>query len=298
MDTVLLTGAGPKGVTGRRIKEQLANRYRLLTPSSMELDLTDSDAVNDYFSSHKIDYIIHSAVFSPSRGHSSSNCDKEIEDNLKMYFNLARNSHRVKKMFYFGSGAEFDKSHPVIDVREEDFGNDIPEDKYGLIKYIINCHAISSRNIYNLRLFGVINPYEPTSRNVVSNLCAKALIGLPLILNQDCVFSFIDVDDVARFIILGMERNLEHHSYNMVGGTYTLKEVAETVREIKAIKECVRFFKDGKGKQYSGANGRLMHKLKSLTPLRESIEKVLDYIEKEKDTIDVEMLDNRWRKKV
>ena len=44
MKTVLITGAGPTGVTGRAIREYLENDYSILAPSSKELDLTD-DAV-------------------------------------------------------------------------------------------------------------------------------------------------------------------------------------------------------------------------------------------------------------
>lgn len=39
-ETVLVTGAGPNGITGKLIREKLANEYMILAPSSKELDLT------------------------------------------------------------------------------------------------------------------------------------------------------------------------------------------------------------------------------------------------------------------
>lgn len=58
-ETVLVTGAGPNGITGKLIREKLANEYMILAPSSKELDLTDDAIVNRFFEENKIDYVIH-----------------------------------------------------------------------------------------------------------------------------------------------------------------------------------------------------------------------------------------------
>ena len=231
-ETILITGAGPNGVTGRRIKELLEADYNILSPGSKELDLTDTKQVDQFFNDYEIDYVIHSAVLAPSRGHDNSSEDKELENNLKMFFNLTRHSSDFKKMFYFGSGAEFDKRQEIVTFKEEDYLSRIPEDKYGFIKYILNSVSAGSRNIYNLRLFGVINPYEPPTRNVVSNLCAKAVLGQDLNLRRNCKFSFIDIDDVVKFIKYGIENELKHHSYNMSSGVFYIDEIANIVLEL------------------------------------------------------------------
>lgn len=293
--SILITGAGPNGITGRRIKDLLAGKYELLYPSSRELDLTDTNAVDRYFDSHKIDYIIHSAVIAHSRGHNIIAAGNEVEDNLRMYFNLARNNYRFKKMFYFGSGAEFDKTLPIIEIREDDLISRMPKDKYGFIKYVINAHAEKSRNIYNLRLFGVINPYEPYNRNVVSNLCAKSILGLPLSLRQDCRFSFIDIDDVVAFIEYGINHELIYHSYNMSGYIRTLAEMANIVAACAGSKETPIFLKDGKSNEYTANNYRLKETVKELTALQITIEKVYNYMENIKATIDTRLLDSRWQ---
>ena len=169
-ETVLITGAGPTGVTGKLIKARLAGVCNLLTPGSRELDLTDCEAVDCFFADNKIDYVIHSALSSPSRGQDSSNVNDEVERNLRMYFNLAKHSGEFRKMFYFGSGAELDKTRPIVEITEEEAINRMPKDKYGFVKYILNAHAEKSNNIYNVRLFGTVNPHEPYVKNVVSNL--------------------------------------------------------------------------------------------------------------------------------
>lgn len=134
-ETILITGAGPNGVTGRRIMDSFASRgeYEILAPSSHELDLTDNAAVDCYFANHKMDYIIHSAVVYPKEG-----SDNDFYLNIKMFFNLWSHKASFKKMIYFGSGAEYDKRREIVNVHEEEIGQFIPDNSYGLSKYIMN----------------------------------------------------------------------------------------------------------------------------------------------------------------
>lgn len=46
---ILITGAGPNGVTGHLIKDKLSTKYDILTPSSKELDLTNDEEVDFSF---------------------------------------------------------------------------------------------------------------------------------------------------------------------------------------------------------------------------------------------------------
>lgn len=290
-ETILITGAGPHGVTGRRIKEFIATEFNILSPSSSELNLTDSKAVDKYFIDNKIDYVVHSAVVAPSRNHDTTDKAKEIESNLRMYFNLARHSNELKKMFCLGSGAEFDKSQPIKNFREEDYLTRIPDDKYGFIKYIINNHAVKSQNIYNIRIFGVINPYEPPTRNVVSLICAKGACGQDIILNQDCMFSFIDIDDVSRFIKFGIENELAYHDYNLVGHSCKISEMAEIARSLFPKSQIV-FRKENEGNEYTGDNNRLVSTGIETTSLEASVKKVFDFLSslKNLNTTEIERL--------
>lgn len=122
---ILITGAGPNGVTGHLIKDKLSTKYDILTPSSKELDLTNDEEVDFFFRGKSINYIIHCATFR-SNHNISHFVDEELESNIRMYFNLAKHAHEVEKMIYFGSGAEYDKSKPIIEVSEENVGLHIP----------------------------------------------------------------------------------------------------------------------------------------------------------------------------
>ena len=155
-------------------------------------------------------------------------------------------------MVYLGSGAEYDKTRPIINISEDQFGEYIPKTRYGFGKYIMNQSCRNSRNIYNLRMFGTLNPFERYTKNVVCNICAKAVMGIPLILRRECKFSWIDLRYVAKAIQFLFEHDVSRHDYNIaLPIPYKLSEIADIVHEISGIKESVRFEQDGMNNEYT-----------------------------------------------
>ena len=258
-ENVLITGAGPNGITGKLIKEKLADEYTVIAPSSKELDLTNDEMVNSFFENNKIDYVIHCATFRPLHNTTSHFVDDILESNLRMYFSLARQSNRFKKMIYFGSGAEFDKTSAIIDIKEEAFGRSIPKDQYGLGKYIMNLNTRTSNNIYNLRLFGTINPLERYTKNVISNISVKAISGDKISLRKNCMFSFVDMDDVILLVKRMLREDLCFHDYNITSGkNYSLADIAEIISKISAKRNPVIFENEGLNLEYTGSNERII----------------------------------------
>ena len=297
METLFITGAGPRGVTGRLIKEFFWGKYILLTPSSSELDLTNDEAVTSYFNNHQIDYVIHCATYRPTSTHDSHFVDEELESNLRIYYALAAQSSKYKKMIYFGSGAEYDKSKPIVDVKEEQFGFSVPKNKYGLSKYIMNTHAIHSFNIYNFRLFGTINKYERPEKNVISNLCVKAIKGLPLKLRKNCKFSFVDMEDLLPLLEFTLTHELKSHDYNLTNGTKVLlSEIGEIIASHTGRNIHMEFENTGLNNEYTGDNTRIRKECNiEFTSIQESVNKVLDYYKLISETIDADSIDNRWK---
>lgn len=297
METLLITGAGPHGVTGRFIKEHFQDKYLLLTPGSIELDLTNDEAVKAYFDKHHIDYVIHCATFRSTSVHEGHFVDEELESNLRMFYALVAQSSRFKKMIYFGSGAEFDKSKPIVNISENDFGRSVPKNKYGLGKYIMNDYSKTSRNIYNFRLFGTINQYERFTKNVISNLCVKAMKGLPLQLRQDCRFSFVDINDIIPVLDYSLTHDLKYHDYNLaMSENFLLSELADIIGRLAGRQDCVTFVNEGLNLEYTASNARIMDELKpSLTPINRAIERVYYYYDSIKDSISVDEIDARWK---
>ena len=124
---ILITGTN--GFIGRNLLEHFQNKYEFVSsPKRNELNILDSDAVENYIKRNKFDIVIHCCVTLTS-----------IEENLKMYFNLEKMSDFYGKLICIGSGAEFDKRNYIPKMTEEYFNKHIPSklDIYGYSKYII-----------------------------------------------------------------------------------------------------------------------------------------------------------------
>jgi GDP-L-fucose synthase len=253
--------------------------------------------VTQFFRANQIDYVIHCATFRPHSTDSSHLVDEELESNLRMYYSLASQSQHYKKMIYFGSGAEFDKSKPIVRVSEDDFGHSIPKNKYGLGKYIMNENARKSDNIYNFRLFGTINKYERPNKNVISNLCAKAVFDIPLTLRQDCLFSFVDINDVLPIIRKALKTDLLYHDYNLVSDELCyLSDIASIIKELSDSTNSITFSKEGFNLEYTASNKRVKSEIKpDFTSIRDSVKDVYQYIRSIKSEINISEIDDRWK---
>jgi GDP-L-fucose synthase len=296
-ETILITGAGPNSVTGQLIKKRLQDDYLILSPSSKELDLTDDDKVRRFFEDHDIDFVIHCALYRAKANESITRDGDDLEKNLRMFYALASQAHRVKKMIYFGSGSEYNKAKDIINATEDkDYGNSIPFNIYGFSKYIMNLYARKSENIYNFRLFGTINPFEPYTKNVLSNICMKAIKCDAINLIQDCKFSWIDIDDVVTFIRYAFTHELKYHDYNLANNQQcTIGEMAAMINEINHTHKNILFQKEGFNLEYTACNDRWVSECNlPQTPIKESLMKVYKRMAELAPTVDLSAIDSRW----
>lgn len=289
MKRIFLTGGN--GFIGRNIREKLGAKYTILAPSSRELDLLDRQAVATYLRENKISDVIHSAIYNQKCR--DKNPDADFSANMKMFFHLAEHSHDLDKIIYFGSGAEFDKSFPVRQATEDNFGEKIPLlNDYALSKYLMNLHARQSENIYNLRLFGVYGPHEDWKTCFISNLCCKAVYGLPLTIRKECVFDFLFVDDLMQPLCDLLESRPSYHDYNLcTGKPVFLTEIAEIVREISEKDLQIQILNPGENLEYTGCPKRFQKEYGlTVTGLKQGIEKLYRFYESCVDKINFEIL--------
>lgn len=177
---------------------------------------------------------------------------------LQMFYHLDKLSGQLERVLYFGSGAEFDKRLPIENIREEELGRSIPANYYGLEKYIMALRARESRNIYNLRLFGIFGKYEHWQSKFISNLCCKAMYDLPLSIRQDCMFDYLYVEDLASIVIWFLEHEPRYHDYNVcTGRPVSLREIADVVLEVSGKELPVVVAKEGWNLAYTASCGRL-----------------------------------------
>lgn len=289
MKRVMITGTG--GFVGRNLREALNEQYELFAPSHSELELLDGEALERYVEKHRIEVIIHAAIHVPL----FQGAENEFRNDMQMFLNLEKISHYIEKLLYFGSGAEFDKRYDIRMVREETFGRTIPVSEYGLAKYTMNTIARRTGNIYNLRLFGIFGKYELWHIKFLSNLCCKAVFGLPLTVRRDCHFDFLYIEDLPEIVVWFIEHTPKWHDYNVGHGQeYRLMELAEMVCRISGKELPVILLSDERNLDYSADVTRLRTEMDCLhiTPMKQALEELYHYYEVHRSEINFEVLRN------
>ena len=212
MPKVCVLGAG--GFVGKN----LLKGADWIGVTRQELDLMDQIAVEEYFTTHTYDVVIHCAVIGGSR--------LELDDgnvthkNILMFENVARVFKGM--LLYFSSGAAL-RGNP-------------PTDPYGLSKWIIDRRIETTDDAYSLRIWGCYGPEELRTR--FSAVCRE---NGHVVIEKDRYFDFIDVEDVKKIVVeyvLGQrsekvcnlvypEKLLLSQWAGLFGATYEIKDTSE-----------------------------------------------------------------------
>jgi len=260
MKTIFITGAG--GFIGKNLKEQLGSKYILLTPSHRELDLLDSKAVAQFFTKNKIDVVINCAAVGGSRV--EEHVESALSMNLKIFFNLLKNKDKYKKMIHLGSGAEYDKSKPIIRVKEEDFGKSIPQDAYGFFKYLCSKYIENEKNVVSLRIFGMFGKYEDHRYRFISNAIVNSLKDRPIDIRQNVFFDYVYIDDFVKIVDYFIIRKAKLKFYNIgTGKKIDLVTIAHKINEISNKKTKIIIKNKGLNNEYTCNNKNLISELKN-----------------------------------
>lgn len=259
---ILITGS--HGFIGSHLKVFMGQEYHLLCPTHRELDLTDCKAVDTFFNTHHIDFIIHAAACGVRIRADASLRDVAIP-NLEMYRNLAKHASAQCPMIVIGSGAEYDKSKPLTKVKETDFGKTVPQDAYGYSKYIISKDIEQRQHILNLRVFGIYGARENSTR-VTTSIISDCIEGRPICLRQNVVFQFIYIDDLCQIIIHFVRNFPDIKFINTVPDKcISIRELAEIANEISGKHLDIKFEREGYQMEYTADNSRLKSLIPNLT---------------------------------
>ena len=287
---ILLTGAN--GFIGRNLTNILMDKHDVHYYGRTELNLLNSDALEEHLKQERYDLVIHSANVNSSRGIVVEPYNV-LHGNLTMFYNLEKCKKYFGRMFYFGSGAEFDQRNYIPKMTEDYFGKYIPGDAYGLSKYIMAREAQKENNIYNLRLFGVFGPYEEWTHRFISNAICRALKNMPITITQNVFFDYLWIDDLAGIIEKMSNGDLEHKHYNVCSGTRVdLYSIAKLVKTCVGCDVPILISKEGLKLEYTGDNNRILKEIKGyeFTPLKKAINKLIEYYRTIIDSIDCELL--------
>ena len=273
---ILLTGGS--GFIGGNILPILQKKYEVKSPRRNELNINDESSVDEYLSNNKFDILIHSANITPGKN-SADKMENMLEYTIKAFLNFQKHSDKFEKIFYFGSGAEYDKRKDIVLIKEMDIGNSIPVDPYGLAKYVINQIARGSKNIYNLRIFGCYGPTDAKTK-FIRDCIDCCLEHKPITIRQNCYFDYMYVEDLARIIDKMINSELKYHDYNIcTGKRIDLLTIAKIIDKKMQNNQGIKIGQEGLNKEYTANNARLLSDIGAFdyTCIEDGIQKQIDW---------------------
>ncbi len=286
MSKILIIGAN--GFIGKHLSESFGknNDFKLLTPNSRALNIANELDVDTYIEIYKPDIIINCANRGGGRDSGNENI---IHQNLRMFFNITKQSSKVKKIIHFGSGAEYSKHKPIVNVREEDTNIAIPLDEYGFYKSVCSKFIEKSDNNLNLRIFGCYGEYENYEFKFISNAIIKNLLHLPITINKNVYFDYIYIDDLIQIVDYFIHHDTAHKIYNLTTGKkIDLITLANLVNETNEFTSDIKVIHEGLNNEYTSDNSRLMNQIGGFefTSHREAIIRMRNYYRSILDQID------------
>ena len=286
--------AGAHGFIGSHLAERLQSidKHKLFTPSSKDVNFIDETQVDNYVKVTSPDIIINCAN---KGGDRSSQNTSIIEDNLRIFFNLAKHTKDVKKIINFGSGAEYAKHKPIVNVTESDAGICLPLDEYGFYKSVVSKFIEKSDNIYNLRVFGAYGENEDYRFKFITNAIVKNLLGLPIVINKNVYFDYIYIDDLVKIIEYFIFNDVKEKIFNTTTGKkIDLVTLAKYINENSTFKSEVIVLNEGLNNEYTSSNVKLIDEIKDLvfTSHPDAIKKIVHYFKENLDTLDKETIIN------
>ena len=149
---ILLTGGN--GFIGKNIQESfLTEKYAITAPRSFELNLTDTQAVDDFFRTHTFDVVIHAAC---KPGHRNAHDRKDLfKTNMLMFDNLIRHAGEWGKFINLGSGAVYNVAADNRLVTEDQIGKHIGQDDLSRYKYMQHQRIQNIPGAVDLNIFGI-----------------------------------------------------------------------------------------------------------------------------------------------
>lgn len=258
---LLLTGA--TGFVGRNILPPLMRNFTVVAPTRGELNLLDEDPVKKFVDRGNFDIVVHSANPTPAKNQLDY-AARMTSDSLRIYFNLRRCCSSFGRMFYFGSGAEYDKRRDICSVTEDQIGDRIPADDYGFAKFLMNEDARHSDNVVNLRLFGCYGPTDAKGK-FIRDAIDCSLENRPITIRQDCYFDYLFVDDIAAVISAICDKPLARHDYNLCSGRrIALSEIAKIVARQMGNPFPTQISAPGLNREYTASNSAICAELPGL----------------------------------
>ena len=221
---ILITGVN--GYIGSSLYRGLKDQHDVVGISRQDVDLTDSDKVNQYFSDKWFDVVIHCSVKGGNRLEEDG--WSVMDDNLIMYYNLLHNKSKFGKFIHLGSGAEYSQSNKP----------------YGLSKRVISRSIDGQDNFYNLRIYAVFDELE-LDRRFIKSCIQKYIDKEDMEVHQHKKMDFFYMQDFIKVVQYYIEHNNLSKTYDCVyEEKKTLLEIAMLINSRSNYKVAISIKSD------------------------------------------------------
>lgn len=233
---ILITGKS--GYIAKMLIEHLSKQYNIISIGRDDFDLTNSNETNEFFKLNNViyDIVIHTAI---AGGNRLQDDNWDVADiNLKMYYNLLDNKKYYNKFINIGSGAELYT----------------PLQPYGLSKRVIYESILGKNNFYSLRIFGIFNHKELSSRFIKANII-RYLNKENLIIHQNKFMDFIYFQDFISIILHYINFNNLPKSIDCVyTKKYSLLDIARIINNLNDYNIDINILNQKIGTNYIGSS--------------------------------------------
>ena len=254
---ILITGGN--GYIAKSIYSALHTQHNITLITRHDFDLSNSFETMKYFSDKYFDIVVHCAVSGGSR--LRPDVLEDLDNNLKMYYNLLNCNTKYKKLINFSSGAELTA----------------PETLYGLSKRIISKSIFEKDNFYNIRIFAVFDENELDTRFIKGNF-KRYINKEPMIIHQDKWMDFFYMKDLISLVDYYINNdNLPKQIDCSYTGLYKLSEIANMINELDEYKVDIQIEKEGMALSYYGVANVLLE----YTGLKQGIKEIYNKLKNE-----------------
>ena len=235
---ILITGGN--GYIAKSLYNAFKDKYDVTSITRQNFDLTDSFETLKYFSKHYFDIVIHCAISGGSRLRPDT--WEDMNNNLKMYYNLLDCKNRLGALIHFGSGAEINA----------------PETPYGISKRVIANSISGIPNFYNIRIFGVFDENELDTRFIKGSI-RRYINKEPIIIHQDKFMDFFYMKDLISLVdYYIINDNVPKQIDCSYTGLYKLSEIAGIIGNLGNHDVDIQIEKEGMSLSYYGVANVLL----------------------------------------
>jgi nucleoside-diphosphate-sugar epimerase len=231
---VLITGSS--GFLSKEFNLSLCKEYSLFRIERSNLLSIDSIVKN--LIENKIEYIVHTSWAGVGSG-----TLEDFEFNLKVHTNLEAASELVKKIFIFGSGAEYSER----------------QNYYSKAKKVISQRVKGLEKFANFRLFGCFGEQENDSRFIKRSML-NINQNKSIVINRDKQMDFFYVGDLislVRHYISNDEYKLPNDMDCVYREKYTLSDIAKFLINKYSKNTRIEILSPGYDDPYTGRSNLL-----------------------------------------